>query len=390
MSMMHIDIAWKSLNHYGEELCGDKVEIYHAPDSDILVLSDGLGSGVKANILATLTSKIIITMLKEGLNVDEAVETIAHTLPICKVRQVAYSTFSILQIFHDGKAYLVEFDNPACIFIRNGKLMDIPYEMREIAGKNVRESKFDICVGDMFAMVSDGVVFAGVGTILNLGWQWENVAQYFLECAQKNMSVHRVVASIAQVVDNFYMQKPGDDSTFLVAQAVNRKNVHFFSGPPEDPAQDEKLVHDFMRGTCKKVVAGGTSANIVSRVLNRPIVTSLNFTDPAIPPTAQMRGIDLVTEGVLTINRALEILRMFKAQQGNIDPRILDADNGAAQMARLFIEDCTDLTMYIGRAINPAHQNPNLPMDLSIKLRLLNELADEMRSRGRRVEVKFY
>ena len=113
MSMMHIDIAWKSLNHYGEELCGDKVEIYHAPDSDILVLSDGLGSGVKANILATLTSKIIITMLKEGLNVDEAVETIAHTLPICKVRQVAYSTFYILQIFHDGKAYLVEFDNPA-------------------------------------------------------------------------------------------------------------------------------------------------------------------------------------------------------------------------------------------------------------------------------------
>ena len=93
---------------------------------------------------------------------------------------------------------------------------------------------------------------------------------------------------------------------------------------------------------------------------------------------------------MLTINRALEILRMFKAQQGNIDPRILDADNGAAQMARLFIEDCTDLTMYIGRAINPAHQNPNLPMDLSIKLRLLNELADEMRSMGRRVEVKFY
>lgn len=390
MSMMHIDIAWKSLNHYGEELCGDKVEIYHAEDSDILVLSDGLGSGVKANILATLTSKIIITMLKEGLKVDEAVETIAHTLPICKVRQVAYSTFSILQIFHDGKAYLVEFDNPACVFIRNGKLVDIPYEMREIAGKNVRESKFDICIGDMFAMVSDGVVFAGVGTILNLGWQWENVAQYFLECAQKNMSVHRVVASISQVVDNFYMQKPGDDSTFLVAQAINRKNVHFFSGPPIDPAQDEKLVHDFMRGTCKKVIAGGTSANIVARVLNRQITTSLNFTDPAIPPTAQIKGMDLVTEGVLTINRALEILRMFNAQEGNIDPRILDADNGAAQLARLLIEDCTDLTMFIGRAINPAHQNPNLPMDLSIKLRLLTELADEMRSMGRRVEIRYY
>ena len=388
--MMHIDIAWKSLNKYGEELCGDKVEIVHAQDSDILVLSDGLGSGVKANILASLTSKIIITMLQEGLSVDEAVDTIAHTLPICKVRHIAYSTFSILQLFHDGRAYLVEFDNPACIFIRNGKLMDIPYEIREIAGKTVRESKFDIALGDMFAMVSDGVVFAGVGAILNLGWQWENVAQFFLECAQKRMSVHRVVASVAQVVDNFYMQKPGDDSTFLVAQAVPRKNVHFFSGPPVDKAKDEEIIRDFMRGSCKKIVAGGTSANIAARVLGRKIVTNLNFTDPAIPPTAQIRGIDLVTEGVLTINRALEILRKFCEHNGEVDLKELDADNGAAQMARMLIEDCTDLTMFIGKAINPAHQNPNLPMDLSIKMRLLNELADVMRKMGRRVEVNFY
>ena len=329
-------------------------------------------------------------MLQEGLSVDEAVDTIAHTLPICKVRHIAYSTFSILQLFHDGRAYLVEFDNPACIFIRNGKLMDIPYEIREIAGKTVRESKFDIALGDMFAMVSDGVVFAGVGAILNLGWQWENVAQFFLECAQKKMSVHRVVASGAQVVDNFYMQKPGDDSTFLVAQAVPRKNVHFFSGPPVDKEKDEEIIRDFMRGSCKKIVAGGTSANIAARVLGRKIVTNLNFTDPAIPPTAQIRGIDLVTEGVLTINRALEILRKFCEQNGEVDLKELDADNGAAQMARMLIEDCTDLTMFIGKAINPAHQNPNLPMDLSIKMRLLNELADVMRKMGRRVEVNFY
>ncbi len=388
--MMHIDIAWKSLNKYGEELCGDKVEIVHAPDSDILVLSDGLGSGVKANILASLTSKIIITMLREGLSVDDAVDTIAHTLPICKVRQIAYSTFSILQLFHDGRAYLVEFDNPACIFIRNGKLMEIPYELREIAGKSVRESKFDICLGDMFAMVSDGVVFAGVGAILNLGWQWENVAQFFLECAQKNLSVHRVVAQVSQVVDNFYMGKPGDDSTFLVAQAVNRKNIHFFSGPPVDPNQDETLVRDFMRGSCRKVVCGGTSANIVARVLGRKIRTNLNFNDPSIPPTGEIQGIDLVTEGVLTINRTLEILRMFCEQNGEINLKDLDADNGAASLARMLIEDCTDLTMYVGKAINPAHQNPNLPMDLSIKMRLLSELADLMRRMGRRVEVRYY
>ena len=234
------------------------------------------------------------------------------------------------------------------------------------------------------------MVFAGVGAILNLGWQWENVAQFFLECAQKKMSVYRTVASVAQVVDNFYMQKPGDDSTFLVAQAVPRKNIHFFSGPPVDKEQDEKLVRDFMRGACKRIVAGGTSANIVARVLGRPVRTTLNFTDPAIPPTGEIAGIDLVTEGVLTINRTLEILRTFCEHNGDVDLRQLDADNGAAKMAKMLIEECTDLTMYIGKAINPAHQNPNLPMDLSIKMRLLKELADVMRKMGRRVEVIYY
>ena len=135
MMNIHIDTSYKSLNKAGEELCGDKVEIIRTDDSIIMVLADGLGSGVKANILATLTSKIIATMLKEGARIDEAVETIASTLPICSVRKIAYSTFSILQVFHNGEAYLAEFDNPSCVFIRNGQLMSLPSESREIAGK---------------------------------------------------------------------------------------------------------------------------------------------------------------------------------------------------------------------------------------------------------------
>lgn len=391
--MMHVDIDWKSLNKYGEELCGDKVEIVHQDDCDILVLSDGLGSGVKANILASLTAKIIVTMLKEGSSVDEAVETIAHTLPICKVRQVAYSTFSILQLYHDGRAYLVEFDNPACVFIRHGQLTDLPYEVREISGKSVRECRFDTAMGDIFALVSDGVIHAGVGAILNLGWQWENVAAFFQDAAQKKLSVPRMVSSIAQVVDNLFMSKPGDDSTMLVAQIVPQKVVNLFSGPPTDKAKDETLIRDWMRGPGKKVVCGGSSANIAARVLNRQIKTSLKFTDPLIPPTAEIQGVDLVTEGVLTINRTVELLRKWQ----NRDVRTavssiasFDEDNGAAKLARLLVEDCTDLHCFIGKAINPAHQNPNLPMDLSIKMHLLNELMDLMKQMGKRVQVTYY
>ena len=137
-----IEVSWKSLNKYGEELCGDNVEILKTPDSDIVILADGMGSGVKANILATLTSKILGTMFLKGEPIDEAVETLASTLPVCKVRGVSYSTFSILQIFHNGDAYLVEYDNPGCIFVRNRRLMDIPSEERMIGGKKIKEYRF--------------------------------------------------------------------------------------------------------------------------------------------------------------------------------------------------------------------------------------------------------
>ena len=130
-----IDVAWKSLNKHHEELCGDKVEVLKTADSDIVILADGMGSGVKANILATLTSKILGTMLYEGADIESCVETIAKTLPICKVRKVAYATFSILQIFHNGSAYLAEFDNPSCVFIRDGKILNYPYRCGRLRGK---------------------------------------------------------------------------------------------------------------------------------------------------------------------------------------------------------------------------------------------------------------
>ena len=175
-----IDVAWKSLNKHHEELCGDKVEVLKTDDSDILILADGMGSGVKANILATLTSKILGTMLYEGAALESCVETIAKTLPICQVRKVAYATFSVLQIFHSGEAYLVEFDNPSCVFIRDGKIVNYAYETREIEGKKIHEYRFQVQKNDCFVLMSDGVIYAGAGSILNLqGWT-ENTGHFGL------------------------------------------------------------------------------------------------------------------------------------------------------------------------------------------------------------------
>ena len=296
-----VDVAYKSLNKFSEVLCGDKVEMLQTEDSNILILADGMGSGVKANILATLTSKILGTMFLNGATLEECVETIVQTLPICQVRQVAYATFSILQVFHSGDAYLVEFDNPSCIFIRNGKLIPIPENIREVEGKKINEYRFKVQKGDALILMSDGTVHAGVGQLLNFGWLWEDIAAYAVKQYGLTVSAVRLASAICQACDELYQYRPGDDTTVACMRIINAKPVHLMTGPARDPAQDEAMVADFMSGdeSTRYVVCGGTSATIVSRVLNRPLDVSMDYVDPDIPPIAYMKGMDLVTEGVL-------------------------------------------------------------------------------------------
>ena len=388
---VHIDVAWKSLNKKGEELCGDKVVTVRTADSTIAVLADGLGSGVKANILATLTSTICATMVREGASVADVVSTIVNTLPVCSVRKVAYATFSILEIKDSGEGYLAEFDNPFCIYIRDGQRMEFNCEYNEYSGKGVYETRFQALPGDVITIVSDGVIYAGVGESLNFGWTWEHVVKWLLNATALDMSAPRLAAALSDTVNDLYMKKPGDDSTVLVAEVTPHRVVNMLAGPPKEKADDERMVRDYMRSQGKKVICGGTSANIVARVLNRKIRTSLTYSDPSIPPIGFIEGVDLVTEGVLTLTRTLDILQEYceKDADSYYFHRI-DEENGAAMLARLLLEDCTHLKLFIGTAINPAHQNPNLPADLSIKLKLIDRLAELMVRLGKRVDKTFY
>ncbi|WP_122643216.1 SpoIIE family protein phosphatase [Luxibacter massiliensis] len=387
-----IDVAWKSLNKHQEELCGDKVEIVKTEDSDIVILADGMGSGVKANILATLTSKILGTMMFQGATIESCVETIAKTLPICQVRKVAYATFSILQIFHSGEAYLAEFDNPGCVFIRDKKIVKYPYEERSIEGKTIHEYRFQVKQNDCFVLMSDGVIYAGAGEILNLqGWTWENMAEYTLQCTKKTLSASRLAVLLSQACDDLYVQRPGDDTTVAVARVIERRVVNIFTGPPLHKEDDEKLMHEFMHMEGKKIVAGGTSANIAARVLKKDIITKVDHNDPDVPPMAVIEGLDLVTEGVLTMGRALKLLKRYVRDE--FDAEFfdeLDANNGASRLAKILIEECTQLNLFVGTAVNQAHQDSELSFDLSVRMNLVEQLQNVVEKMGKRVSVKYY
>ena len=387
-----IDVAWKSLNKHGEELCGDKVEIVKTRDSDILILADGMGSGVKANSLSTLTSKILATMLHEGAAIESCVETIARTLPICQERKVAYATFSILLIFHNGDAYLVEYDNPDCVFIRNKKIIKYPYEVREIEGKKIHEYRFQVEKNDCFVLMSDGVIYAGAGEILDLqGWTWENMSEYTLKCTKETLSASRLAAMLSQACDDLYIQKPGDDTTVAVARVIERKVVNLFTGPPKSKEDDEKLMYDFMHMEGKKVVSGGTSSNIASRILHKEIITTVDRNNPDVPPMSTIEGLDLVTEGVLTMGRSLKLLKQYENDEFDVEFfDELDANNGASRLAKMLIEECTELNLFVGTAINEAHQESDLTFDLSLRMNLVEQLKAVVEKMGKTVRVKYY
>ncbi len=388
-----VDVAYKSLNKFTEILCGDRVEILKTADSDIMILADGMGSGVKANILSTLTSKILGTMFLNGATLDECVDTIVETLPVCQVRQVAYSTFSILQVYHNGDAYLVEFDNPGCIFIRDGRLMPIPKNIREIDGKQINEFRFQVKKGDALILMSDGTIHAGVGQLLNFGWLWDDIASYAVKEYGKTVSAIRLASSICQACDELYMFRPGDDTTVACMRIIDSKPIHMMTGPAQDPADDERMVADFMSDpSAKTIVCGGTSSTIVSRVLKKPLDVSLDYVDPDIPPIAYMDGIDLVTEGVLTLNRVIKLLRRYVKKESVVEDFFeeLDKPNGASMVAKMIIEDCTEIHLYVGKAVNSAYQNPGIPFDLGIRQNMVDQLRNVLEDLGKPVTVTYY
>lgn len=391
------EAVYKSLIKKGEELCGDNVAITRTDDSVIAVMADGLGSGVKANILSTLTTKIASTMMEKQASIEEVVNTLAETLPVCKVRKLAYSTFTILKVDNNsGNAHLYEFDNPDIIFLKNGILTQLPKNSLKIHGREIRETRFVLKPGDKLFMISDGVVHAGVGEILNLGWQWPNVAAYLerLEHIKKH-SISEMVNLLIKACNQMYAGKPGDDTTVVGIQIKQPQYLAIFTGPPEDKTKDKEVVEKLLKSKGKKVVCGGTAANIVSRETGKKITTNIDSYefDPGIPPTAEIEGIDLVTEGVLTLSRCVEILKNFQ------DTDTLNADfletinrnkDGASQLLNLLLNESTHIHFFVGQAVNSAHQNPNLPRDLTIKIKVVKELINLLSKLNKKITINYY
>ena len=102
----YIEVACDQRNYGNERICGDVFISRKVKEENrtIVVLSDGMGHGVKANVLATLTATLAVNFTMEHKAVDKIADIIMNTLPVCSDRHMSYSTFTIVDIEHDGLA----------------------------------------------------------------------------------------------------------------------------------------------------------------------------------------------------------------------------------------------------------------------------------------------
>ena len=390
MNNLCADIGWKSINHEGEQLCGDHVDIVEQNEnSTVIVLADGLGSGVKASILSTLTSKIISTMMAEGLSLEECVSTIAATLPICSVRGVADLTFTIIHLINNETAELIQYDNPHVILLREGKNFDYPKNELNINGKQIYKSVIDLQENDIFVAMSDGCPHAGIGIAYNFGWRRDDIISFMEMIADLGYTAKTLSTMLIDECNKQYGYHPGDDATACVVRVRKREPMNLLFGPPRNRDDCDRMMSLFFSKEGKHIVCGGTTSSIAAKYLGKPVRATLNFEQSDVPPIAEIEGVDLVTEGVITINKVIEYAKDALSSNELYDQWSIKQD-GASRICRLLFEEATDINFYVGRAVNPAHQNPDLPINFNIKMNLVEELSSCLKQMGKRIKVSYF
>ena len=339
----------------------------------ITVLSDGLGSGVKAGVLANLTATMALRYTAAFVDVRQSAKTIMDTLPVCEKRQISYSTFTIVDLDGDGKTRVIEHGNPPLLRLRGAT--PVPIERVSLTLETWKDrviyySEFDTQLGDRIVFFYDGVSQSGLGCAgLPLGWGADRVTDFL----QRQILVENEISSrelsrklVAEAVINDARVAKDDITCGTIYYRCPRRLL-VLTGPPFNRERDGELAERAQAFNGRKVICGGTTAGIVSRLLGRPVTMNLAQLDPEIPPPAVMAGIDLVTEGTITLAKVAEIL-----EQANLgEPR---RKNAASDLVLLMLQ--SDIVEFmVGTRINEAHQDPNIPMELDLRRNIVRKIA---------------
>ncbi len=374
----YIEVNAELKFHHESRICGDVFLSRRLNDENriIAVLSDGMGHGVKANMLATLTATMALNFTLEHKEIHRIAEIIMNTLPVCSERKMSYATFTILDIEFDGNVRILEYDNPQAVILRGNKIFEpqwtcVIMEGEKNSGKEIKSCEFTPEKEDRIVFFSDGVAQSGLGSgKYPFGWGRDNVATYLTELISHEPDMaapdlaHKVV-NMANVIDGYASK---DDTSCGVIYFREPRKLLICSGPPFEDENDCLLAEKVNSFNGKKILCGATTADILARELNKQIVDTFDFEDPDLPPVSYMDGVDLITEGILTLGKVTEILKTY-----NSSTRLTKGP--ADRIVKMLIES-DEIHFIIGTRINIAHQDPSLPVELEIRRTVIKRIAN--------------
>ncbi|HIS36701.1 TPA: SpoIIE family protein phosphatase [Candidatus Scatousia excrementigallinarum] len=371
---MFIDIDCSQMKKYNQNAFGDYFVSKRYPDEArlIAVLSDGLGSGIKANILSCMTATMLLRFIEnQQIPIRQAAEIIMNSLPVCKVRRISYSTFSGIDVNDDGYAKIVEEGNPQFLWIRDNEIMEPSYETiqsKTFKNRKLKIYRIQLKLGDRLIFCSDGVTQAGLGGgRLKLGLRRDGL----IVLVKDKLNEHPDISSseLSQYIVNQARnietdRQPKDDISACVLYFREPREALVFTGPPYHQQKDKEYAEMFANFKGKKAIAGGTTANLISRELNRPITMDTTISIGKLPACSYMEGVDLVTEGILTLTKTLEYL-----ENGT-----MDIDNAAGKLVKFLLDsDC--INFMVGAKLNQAHYDPALPIEIEIRKNIIKKIA---------------
>lgn len=378
------EVGKKQLIKHGEVTCGDSVEIVRNPDETVVVLSDGLGSGVKANILSNLTTKIISKMVSHQVPLEDIVETIVGTLPVCSVRNVAYSTFTILKIRPDGQVDIIDFDGLPPILISKGFVDVVERTPREISGKKINEARLQLKEGDFLLITSDGVTEAGLGLTLPLGLQTSGLVKALKENVRLHNSAQDLVEQVVGICMSYYINEPGDDTTAVAVHLRQAKECALLTGVPQNKEEDGRLVEDFLKTKGHKIICGGTTAQVFARETGRELQTSdaCSLIDE-VPPISKIQGVNLVTEGIITMNHCTKLL-----DEPDIESNLSQLQENGATMLLKELLQADKITIFFGTQLNQAYEK--IKPGISLRNVVIEKLTKQLQALGKDVTIYRY
>lgn len=344
-----IDFGKVSLNKKKEKICGDYYTIITEPESSVLVLSDGLGSGVKANILATLTAKMLSIMIAGKVAIRTAVKAVADTLPVCSVRNLAYATFTVM-VAQENEICLLQYDNPDAILLRNGKSIDYRRDIQMFGEKEIHQSYFQFQEGDMLILMSDGVTNAGMGKTTYGGWGREEVVKFCEQRWREEISAQEIASAIGNAGLDLNLDETDDDLTVLVMKGMKKKTVNIMVGPPADREDDRSYFETFFQKEGMHVVCGGTTAKLVADYLHTKVINIPDSGSEDVPAMSEIKGIDLVTEGLLTLQKLMEYYEDFSEDRLYFN-RLIKKKDGAAELFRILFTEATEINFFLWQCI---------------------------------------